>query len=231
MKILSCGLLLAILLAGCQAQPRGPVDEYLTRAPTDQPAPWPESARHYLIDGQASKLRIVVMPAGTLARFGHPHVIGGPVLAGEIALAEPFSDSALRLTIDVNQLVVDKPDWRIAEGFDPELPESAIADTRENMLSAAVLDAASHPSILIESTGLTGPPWQSDIALRVSLRGVARELTVPVAVSVSEHELVATGRLVLNQSDFGIEPFSALGGALAVADRLMIRFRIVAFEE
>jgi len=35
-----------------------------------------------------------------------------------------------------------------------------------------------------------------------------------------------TGMLGLNQSDFGIVPFSILGGAIQVQDRISLRFRI-----
>jgi hypothetical protein len=39
---------------------------------------------------------------------------------------------------------------------------------------------------------------------------------------------VATGTLAIEQSEFGITPFSILGGAIAVKDRVDIAFRIVA---
>jgi hypothetical protein len=39
------------------------------------------------------------------------------------------------------------------------------------------------------------------------------------------------GALNLKQSDFGIVPFSVLGGAIAVADELELQYRIVAEPE
>lgn len=227
MKKLSLALLAAVLLAACQAQPRPSiVDE--TRPASDRSLAWPGQGQRFVVNQNESELRIVVYADGPLARFGHPHVIGGAVLAGEVKLAEPFPDSALRLEIDVTAMEVDRPSWRSDEGFDPEMSASAIADTRRNMLSSAVLNAEQYPRIKIESLAISGPSWQPDIELRVHLVGSTRELTVPIALDIRETSLVATGRMLISQRDFGIEPFSAAGGNLAVADELLIRFRVVA---
>lgn len=193
-------------------------------------AAWPEDARIYQVDSEASKLRILVSPDGPLAGLGHYHVIGGPVLAGRVALAEPFPDSALELAIDTTALEVDRPAWRSQEDerFERSPDAEAIAGTRDNLLSEAVLDADRHPRITIESTSLSGPPWQPDITANITLRGITRSLVVPVTLDFDPQRLTATGRLTLNQSDFGLEPFSAAGGSLRVADKLIIRFSITA---
>ena len=222
----AAGLILCLLLA-CQAQPRPPAEAASTRAAESAVPALPEG-RVFEVLPAASELRIVVYPAGTLARFGHAHVIGGAAISGRVVLAEPFGKSALRLQIDARALEVDRPEWREDEGFDPELAPEAIAGTRANMRSAALLDVDNHPSLAIESLAVNGPAWQPDIDLRITLRGQARELTVPVALSIDDHQLIATGRLLLRQSDFGLEPFSAAGGNLQVADQFLVRFRIVA---
>ncbi len=219
-------LILGLTLTGCQTlQPSAAPD---TIRPAEATVPdWPEG-RVFTVDPQASELRIVVRSAGRLARFGHPHVLGGPALSGRVVLAADWGDSGFELGIRVEDLVLDEPEWRIAEGFPPELPADAIEATRENLLSAAVLDAEHHPTIGIRSLGLTGPQFQPDLEVRITLRGVRRDLSVPVSLELSQNTLISTGRFAIRQSDFGIEPFSALGGALAVGDELLIRFRIVA---
>ncbi|TVQ42050.1 MAG: YceI family protein [Wenzhouxiangella sp.] len=227
MKILSLPLLAAVMLLGCQAQPR-PVASDDAREVSDRSFAWPEQGRRFSVDSEASELRIVVYPDGPLARFGHPHVIGGAVLSGEIMLADPYTDSALRLEIAVNELEVDRPQWRKEEGFDPDMSASAITGTRDNLLSEAVLNADRFPLIIIESLHISGPAWQPDMDIRIDLAGTAREMTVPVALDIQDGRLIATGRLVFRQSDFGIEPFSAAGGSLSVADQVLVRFRILA---
>ena len=43
-----------------------------------------------------------------------------------------------------------------------------------------------------------------------------------------DHQLRARGSLAIRQSDFGIAPFSILGGALTVQDVLAIEFDLLA---
>ncbi len=219
-------LLLGLLLAGCQAVPQ-PRAMDSTRASLGGIPTWPDG-RAFIVDPHDSELRIVVESAGRLARFGHPHVLGGPVLSGRVVLSEDWQASAVDLSIQVEDLVLDQPEWRIAEGFLPELPDGAIEATRENLMSAAVLDAAHHPTIRIRSLGLIGPEFQPDLNVRITVRGESRDLTVPISLDLNEDTLTATGRFAFLQSDFGMEPFSALGGALAVSDQLLVRFRVVA---
>ena len=225
-RLVVVGVCLALI--GCQAQPRPTLAAGETREVSAERVEWPAEARIFEVDRAASELRIVVYPDGPLARLGHAHVVGGPVISGQVALVEPWQESALRLAVDVEGLEVDRPEWRRDEGFERDPSDSAIQGTRENLRSPAVLDVARYPLIEIESLGLRGPRWQPDIDLRVRLRGVVRELTVPVALTISADRIVAVGQLGLLQSDFGLQPFSVAGGQLAVADSILVRFRIVA---
>jgi polyisoprenoid-binding protein YceI len=67
-----------------------------------------------------------------------------------------------------------------------------------------------------------------DVTMRVTLHGVAREITVPTALEVSGGKLVATAFFSINQTDFGIAPMSVLGGGLQVDNTVRVRMRIVA---
>jgi len=227
MKKVSPVLLILLALAGCQSMP--PTPDGVSRAkPAEASAPdWPDG-RRFVVNPQDSRLRLIVRAEGPMARLGHPHVIGGDVIGGEIILAEPFRESALRLAIDVDGLQVDRPAWRAAEGFEPEVDEEFISGTRRNMLSPELLDAGAHPEIRIESIAISGPRWQPDIEALVTLAGETRQLTVPVALEIEGRSLTATGRFVIRQSDFGLTPYSAAGGALRVSDEVLVRFRIEA---
>jgi hypothetical protein len=48
-----------------------------------------------------------------------------------------------------------------------------------------------------------------------------------VQIDVTEHSLRVRGRFALNQTNFGMTPFSLLGGALAVQDQVDIAFELV----
>lgn len=184
--------------------------------------------RAFNVDTTASEFRVLVFASGPLARFGHPHAIGGNAVSGTVWLADDFHDSSLELFIDVPAMRVDDPAWRRADGFDPDIDDDAIRGTRDNMLSPDVLDAARHPQITIRSMAVNGPTWQPDISIEITLCGVTRSMTVPVALDIGDDAITAIGRFRLRQSEFGIEPFSAAGGNLLVADQVMVRFRIVA---
>lgn len=222
-----------LLAAACAAPARPPASDVagdITRAVT-QPVETVEAVgRRYTVAAEDSDLRILVFPDGPLARFGHPHVIGGNVVSGSIWLAEDFHRSSVELSVDVPALRVDDPEWRLAEGFDPRMNDDAIAGTGDNLRSPDVLDAERYPEIVIRSVGVGGPRWQPDVTIEITVRGRTRTATVPVALDVAGGTLTATGRLLLRQTEFGIEPFSALSGRLRVADEIIVRFRVVARE-
>lgn len=222
--------LLALLLAACAAPVRPPAED-VTRAVTQAITAVDAVGREFTVVAEDSELRVLVFADGPLARLGHPHVIGGSVVSGRIWLAEDFHRSGLELFIDVPALRVDDPAWRSAEGFDPHMDDDAIAGTGDNMRSPAVLDAERYPQIVIRSVAVRGPQWQPDVTVEITLRRQTRALTVPVALDIADGTITATGRFRLMQTEFGIEPFSALGGRLRVADEIVMRFRVVAKEQ
>jgi polyisoprenoid-binding protein YceI len=96
------------------------------------------------------------------------------------------------------------------------------------MTGPDVLDAERHSQVTLRSVSLTGPPWGPEVAVRLTLHGVARDIVLPLAMHRRGEELVITGTFALRTSDFGMTPFSVLGGGLQVLDEVKIRFRILA---
>jgi polyisoprenoid-binding protein YceI len=220
-------VLLAVLLAACAVPaPRG--------TPPEKLAPPPplitEGATHYRVDGAQSDLRFLVYRAGPLSGQGHNHVISAGTVSGDVYLNHDFGDSGMQLEIPLDSLRVDPSALRVEEGEDFAATPSAqaISGTREHMLGPDVLDAARFSKISIRSLRMQGPKWAPDITLLISLHGVTRERTVNVVLEHNDKRLVATGVFGIRQSDYGIIPYSILGGGLRVADEVRIRFRIVA---
>jgi len=232
-SLAGAGLLAVLLLClSCQRIPPAEelaADPELPALPTLPVA----SAVHYRIDPDNSVLRILVYRDGPLAEFGHNHVIVADNLSGEVYLAPGFHDSGFRLRVPVSDFKVDPPDARKVEGgvFAKALSAQAREATRDNMLGASVLDAENFPVIHIRSVAIKGPDWGPDMTVRISLHGVSRDVTVPVAVHHGGNRLWITGVMELRQTDFGITPFSAMGGGLRVQDRLRVRFRIGAIRD
>ena len=165
-----------------------------------------------------------------MASFGHNHVIQAKTLVGDIVLAEDFHQSNFHFAIPVADLQVDAAAARSAEGDEfAKLPDAeAIAGTTRNMLGSKVLDAAFYPQIEIRSVAVTGPAGAPDVTVRVKLRGVERDITMPLAIDYRDDQIAVTALFAIDQTDFGITPLSLLGGALQVANRVRVRLRIVA---
>src|SRR5881396_408728 len=62
-----------------------------------------------------------------------------------------------------------------------------------------------------------------EFAAHVTLRGLTRDLRFAAAVLRQDDMLVVVASFRINQSEFGIEPFTALNGGLRVRDPLDIR--------
>lgn len=217
-----------LALAACQATP--PVEHTAASAPGARvEARLPVGAQRYAVQSTQSEIRLLVFRAGALARFGHNHVIVGPV-RGEIWAGRTSEQSGFLLEIPVEALSVDPAAARAEEGeeFAAQVSAEARQGTREHMLGEGVLDAQRYPVIRVESASLTGPRWNPTAVARVTLRGATRELKFPAAVVEQGDRLTVIASFVLRQSDLGIEPYSALGGGLRVADEIRVRIRLEA---
>lgn len=221
-------LLAAFILLVAACAPRMPVQEAAqsTRMPADFPA------LHYLqaeaagekvwrVDPQRSLVRIEVRRGGTLARLGHDHVVASRDVAGYVAPNEGRAD----LYLPLERLTVDEAELRSAAGFDTMPTTEAIDGTRRNMLEK-VLEAQRFPVALLAITHPKGDA--ASVRLTITLHGVTRSFDVPVQIKFLPEGMAVSGRMHLNQTDFGIVPFSILGGALQVQDRLDLHFHIVA---
>lgn len=235
-SILLRGVAPAVLLlaaGACQAPGTLP-DRTVTGAAAPATVPLPPlpvaGSRHFVVDPSRSDVRILVYRGGPLARVGHNHVLRVHELAGEVYLGESAAQSAFRISFPVSALEIDRPADRADEGgeFATPLSEQAIEATRANLLGPAVLDAARYPVVSLQSVAAAGPAWGPTMTVRVTLHGREHDLVVPVALSLDGDRLVATAFLTLRTSDFGMTPFSALGGGLQVQDEVRIRAHIVA---
>jgi hypothetical protein len=217
-----------LILAACQTVPPSE-DTAVIAAPVAARVKVPAEAPRFLVNSDASEIRLLVYRAGQLARFGHNHVISGRV-RGEIRAGERADDSGFRLEIPVESFVVDPPAARAEEGeeFTSEVSEQARQGTRDNMLGKDVLDSASRPLIEIDSIALAGPRWNPTVLARATLRGVSRDLRFPAAVMQQGDVLTVIANFRIRQSDFEMTPFTVLGGAIQVRDAVDIRLRLVA---
>ncbi len=188
--------------------------------------------RLYALDPAQTTLRILVYRGGRLASLGHNHVIAAEQHAvGQVYLPKDgFATAGAELGFRLDELVLDSPAWRTALGgdFAKILSEADIAGTRANMLKA--LDAAQYPVVQAVTRTVEGGWPRPVLKLDVTLHGKTRTLDLPVEAAKPEGDqpLKARGRLVLRQTDFGIQPFTVLGGLLAIQDPLVVELDLTA---
>jgi YceI-like domain len=216
-------MLAAVLLAACTQPVPRPGPEAEPAAPADFPAAFYGQAIAagepvYAVDPARSLVVIEVRRGGSLARLGHDHVVASHDARGFVAPRAARADLYVRLA----DLVVDEPALRTQAGFDSTPSATDIAGTRSNMLDK-VLHAERHPYALIHAARAGS---DDRLAIAVTLNGVTRDFEVPMTLQESGDELRVTGTLAFDQSAFGLVPFSILGGAVEVLDRVDLRFDI-----
>ncbi len=220
------------ILAGCRSTTAPPPSANASQSQSVGSAATtaPAGTRRLQVDPERTVVTVFVRRAGPLAKLGHDHVITSADEAGSVWLGNAPADSSFELTLPVERFDVDLPAARAAAGleFAAPVPDDARAGTRHNMLRAEVLDGEHFPTITLRSSAASGVWPQPIVRVAVTLKGVEREQEIPVVVERDADGLTARGELRLNQTDFGITPFSVAGGAIRVADTLEIRFEIAA---
>jgi YceI-like protein len=178
-----------------------------------------QGKRVFRIDARQSLITITVRRGGSLARFGHDHIIASRGVQGYVAPDDGRAD----LFVPLDDLTVDEPALRTEAALDTQPTASDIDGTRTNMLDL-VLETQRFPFALIAVSGVDKTLARAQVPVSITLHGVQRNLVVPVQMEASSDALRVSGELEFNQSDFGIVPFSILGGAVQVQDRLGLRF-------
>lgn len=218
-------LLALSFLAACGPRPSG-----FTHAPG---APAPSSAASmpatpagmepgtYALDPARSEIAVLVRRGGSLARLGHDHVVSHPALQGRFSVPADGGRAIGEITVVLSELVVDDPALRARYALDTQPTPAAIEGTRANMLQR-VLEVDRFPLARLRLSADPRAPAVLDVD--IELHGVTRRQRVAVDWQAAQGELRARGRLVLLQTDFGMQPLTVLGGALRVEDRLEMDF-------
>lgn len=178
----------------------------------------------YRVAGGHSRVDIIVRRGGKLQRFGHDHVITARDVAG-YALMSEGDGSRADLLVDLRGLQVDEAAAREIYGLESEPSESDVAGTADNM-HQRVLETESWPNAQI---AVNVRQWEGDWArcdVTLTLKGSSQTFPLHVLVDYDDAHFNAQGMFTLRQTDYGIEPFSLLGGSLSVRDRLDVHFRI-----
>lgn len=208
----------AVTIAACSSV--SPTPELPAGAPPSFPIERFVGGQDYRI--VSGEITLKVYRSGRLARLGHNHVITSNALAGWISFRDkPFAE----LYLPVAALIVDDPDARRAAsvGFESIPSERDIAGTRRNMLGDKLLAAEKHPFILISLSALDADTAKAEI----TVAGQQSSMSLPVTVTTESNALRASSTFQLSHDALGLTPFSALGGAITVADEIDVEVALV----
>lgn len=180
--------------------------------------------RTFAIDGNKSSATAHVGKTGIGSFAGHEHNVVAQTIQGEVVLdLEELSKSSVDLIVDARSLKISE------EGE----PQGDAPKVQQAMRGPDVLDVARYATIHFRSLDVTGKQGAAGwidltVAGELSLHGAVKRFTLPVHLQVRGETLTAAGKMVVKQTDFGIEPSSAAGGLVRVEDEVALTFQIEA---
>jgi polyisoprenoid-binding protein YceI len=177
----------------------------------------------FQVDTGASRVYIKV---ASTTRLGHDHGVVGQLASSTVTLG-----GAGDLVFDMRTFVADRPEARSYVGLTAAISQSDAQKTTATMLSKDVLSVARHPTARYTFRSATpldgqaaGAPGRYKLDGDFTLHGVAR--VIPLAAVVEKTETPDVLRMrcgfVVQQTWFGMTPYTALGGLVGVGDRLQI---------
>jgi polyisoprenoid-binding protein YceI len=216
------------LLAAC-AQPEWVPGD--TSAPPLPERVYRDAARQgeavYRVDSQQSRVFMRTGRDGPMKSAGHDHVIASVDVEGLVLVSDDPGKSRADLRLPLQQLVVDDPAYREKFGLEPELPESAIEGTTNNMQDK-VLESNLFPWATASVRLLSIHEAQAELDVTVNVHGTSLDYTVPADLDIGPDAMTVSGSMTVQHGDFGLTPFSAAGGLLRVAEDIEIVFEIKA---
>jgi len=235
--VLLSGLVVAMALLSCTSIPATAPGSDMPPAqaarPADLTAEYAALAaaggRTFTLDPAKSAVRIHVFRGGRAGRLGHNHVLSAPRFVGYFFLqVSGAADGRFDLEFRLDQLEIDNPAIRstLGSAYATVLSGEAVDGTRRHMLGAENMQADEFPLVRVHSLRITGEAPKIAAEVRIVMHGQTRDIRVPLDVAGLPDHLAVAGAFVLRQSDFGIKPYSALGGLLAVEDEVVIEFQL-----
>ena len=207
----------------------------------------PLAAADYAVDADRSLFAVLTHRAGVASGLAHDHLIVARGASVGVAL-DPAAPDAARLTFSAQALSLDVDPAADRQSTGPRLRELGVLDrdftaveekdrakVRKAMLAPGQLHAERFPKIEATVAGLQRRGGEGervalgwDAKVRVTIHGKTVERQVPARWDEKNGELTAEALGEYLFSEFGIEPYSAMFGAVQNADRFHVYVRLVA---
>lgn len=160
------------------------------------------------------------------SRLGHDHGVVGRLESGVI---QPGGGG--QLVFAMNTFVTDTPEARKYVGLTAPVKPADQQKSSANMLGPDVLNVQRFPRAAFVITAIEPADGQAagavgtyDLRGNFTLHGVTRPLTIRARLEPTTDPTVQwlRGAFAIQQSQYGITPYSALGGLVSIEDRLEI---------
>jgi len=174
----------------------------------------------FRVDSHESLVVIEVRRSGSLARLGHDHIVASREVVGYVAPDEGRADCTSRSRACGGRAGAARrgrfrhPAERVRH--------------RRNALQHAGKGSGSGEVSVRAHPGERSERERGEVTLHVAitLHGSTRTLQAPAEIDATRKN-ERDRRFSFDQTDFGITPYSLLGGAIAVKNRVELRFRIM----
>ncbi|MEV5747966.1 YceI family protein [Actinoallomurus sp. NPDC052308] len=169
----------------------------------------------YALGPDSGSLLLRTSRSGVGRKVGHDLTIEVTRWSGEAAV-DPTDPASLSVNVDAE---VDSLRVREGTGGVKPLTDSDRAEIEKNAREK-ILHAGAHPLITFRSSGAQGTPESFTLTGELTIMGRTRPLTVRGGVADDR----VRGRATVVQTQWGIKPYSALLGALKLADEVEVEF-------
>jgi polyisoprenoid-binding protein YceI len=181
----------------------------------------------FVVSERRSSVLVHVGKSGVLSFAGHPHEVAAPVTGSIAVNPGNIGASSVELAFAATRFRV------LPEGE----PAGDAPKVEEVMRGPRVLDSARFGEIRFRSRTVSGRAvggagaaagYEVQVTGDLTVRGVTREVVVPMRVVLDGDTLTARGRGTIRHDQFGLTPVTAAGGTVRVRNEIEIGFEIVA---
>lgn len=171
------------------------------------------------VDAAASRIYVVTHRTGLLKFFGHEHAILPQKWTADLCWEEgAHAASRAIIVVDARTLEIDADSARMLAGLGKGPSPQQRAQIHAKLHDQDNLATTQFPELRFQSSQIrVDGAGRLEVRGNLSIKGVTREVALPVTVQRTNEVIRLTGRVGFRQSEFGIKPES-IAGVVKVAD-------------
>lgn len=192
------------------------------------PAPSPQAV-HYVLDSKPGDLEVMVFydREALAAAISHDHVVTPTRFTGSVDYdANNPASCDVKIVLFVSDLVVDAANARSRYDLPDTTSDGNKASIKKNMLASAQLNASTFDKVSFTSSSCAPSGDQVLVKGALSIHGLSHNVNVPMTIEANGETFSASGHFTAQHSDFGMNPFTAMLGALKNAPKLAFHINV-----